>query len=107
SIAPVSMRLVGAGLGLYGLRSIRLVDREPERDALWSQMKRCADKSRAHVAVLEGPGGCGKSRLAQWLCERAHEVGAAITLKAVHAPNPGASEGLVPMIDRKSTRLNS
>src|SRR5690606_30475885 len=36
--ASLSMRLVGAGLGLYGLRAIPIVDREAERDALWSAL---------------------------------------------------------------------
>jgi serine/threonine protein kinase/tetratricopeptide (TPR) repeat protein len=98
--APVSMRLVGAGLGLYGLRAIRLVDREIERDALWAQLQKTEERKRAHVAILEGPSGCGKSRLAEWLCERAHEVGAATPLKAVHGKNVGTTDGLGPMLQR-------
>ena len=84
-----SPRLVGAGLGLFGLRAIPLVGRRIERDALWDALTRVEQTGLAHVVVVHGPAGCGKSRLARWVGERAHEVGAASVLSA--APQPGAS----------------
>ena len=96
-----SMRLMGAGLGLYGLREIPLVDREPERELLWAAMKRVAEQRRSTAVVLQGPVGCGKSRLAEWLGQRAAEVGAATVLKAVHAPVPEPADGLRGMLARR------
>lgn len=92
TLAP--MRLLGAGLGLYGLRAISLVDREPEREELWEALRAVSQSGRARAVLLRGPAGCGKSRLAEWLCERAHEVGAATILRTTHAPIAGPADGL-------------
>jgi tetratricopeptide (TPR) repeat protein len=91
-------RLVGAGLGLYGLRSIPLVDREPERDALWDSFRGAWAGETTRVVVLRGPVGCGKSRLAAWICESAHEHGSATVLTAVHHPMAGPTDGVGPML---------
>jgi hypothetical protein len=89
-----SMRLLTAGIGLWGLRTIPFVDRDPERDVLWDVLGRARISRRAEVVILEGTAGCGKTRLAEWICERAHEVGAATILRAVHAPERGPNEGI-------------
>jgi serine/threonine protein kinase/tetratricopeptide (TPR) repeat protein len=86
------------GLGLFGLRAPTLVDRLPERDALWRALRAVDRTGLAHAVVLAGPEGCGKSRLAEWVCQRAHETGAAHVLKASHAPIPGPTHGLGPML---------
>ncbi len=93
-----SRRLLGAGLGLYFVRTVPLVDRETERDALWSLLRRVDADGRARAVVLRGPSGTGKSRLASWLCERAHESGAAIVLQAMHEESPGPAHGLSRMV---------
>jgi len=95
-----SPALLGAGLNLYGLRSIPLVGREKERDRLWKALGEVDREGQARVVTLEGAQGVGKSRLAQWLCERAHEVGAATFEHAVHSPIRGSSDGLGPMVAR-------
>jgi tetratricopeptide (TPR) repeat protein len=95
-----SMQLVGAGLGLYGLRTLPLVDREEQRDALWGALGQVRTTGRALAVLLKGPAGCGKTRLAQWLCERAHEVGSANVLRAYHTAIPGPAMGLAPMVSR-------
>ncbi len=92
--------LVGAGLGLFGLRTVPLVGRVAERDLLWSALGQVAAAGQPRCVLIEGPSGCGKSRLALWLCERAEELGAARVLRAVHNPVPGPGDGLGPMLCR-------
>lgn len=86
------------GLGLFGLRPPPLVDRVDERDALWRALRDVDRTGRVHAVVLSGPEGSGKSRLAEWLCQRAHETGAAHFQKGSHAPIPGPTHGLGPML---------
>lgn len=81
------MALVGAGLGLYGLRTVPLVDRDTERDALWQGL-RDVQKGGVRVIVLSGAPGIGKSRLLRWICERASETGCAVPIPTRH----GASD---------------
>jgi serine/threonine protein kinase/tetratricopeptide (TPR) repeat protein len=92
--------LVDAGLALYGLRTVPMVDREPERDTLWRSLARVSRSGRGRLVLLEGAAGCGKSRLADWLCERAHEVGAAEVMTVVHGATPGAGDGMAPLLAR-------
>lgn len=94
------IHLMGVGLGLYGLRSIPLVDRERERDALWRALETVRSQRSARAVVLTGPAGTGKSRLVEWIGERAAEVGSATVLRAMHSPNAGPSDGLPRMIAR-------
>lgn len=97
---PPSMQLVGAGLGLYGLRSIPLVGRRAERDALWQALAEVHAGRRVRLVLLRGAAGNGKTRLAEWIAERAHEVGGATVLRASHGPSPGAGDGLPRMMAR-------
>ncbi len=92
--------LRGAGLGLLSLRVLDIVGREVERDLLWETLARVRRMGRARAVVLIGPTGTGKSRMAEWLCERAHELGAANMLKAEHSPEPAPGEGVVAMVSR-------
>jgi len=95
-----SVRMAGAGLNLLGMRSIPLVDREPERDALWTALRQVKATGSARLALLRGASGCGKSRIAEWLCERAHEVGGGSVMRAFHGPVTGPAHGLGPMVAR-------
>ncbi|MCB9539783.1 MAG: AAA family ATPase [Myxococcales bacterium] len=88
------------GLGLFGLRAVPLVDREAERDALWSALRGVASAGRARAVLLTGPAGLGKSRLAEWLGEHAHAAGAATPLRALHGPVAGPALGLGAMVER-------
>lgn len=97
--APVNM-LVGTGLGLFGLRSIPLVDREEERDLLWNALASVHAHGEARALIVRGPSGVGKSRLIEWIAVRAHELGAAEVLKAVHGPMGGPADGIERMLAR-------
>ncbi|HYN22990.1 MAG TPA: serine/threonine-protein kinase, partial [Thermoanaerobaculia bacterium] len=68
---PPSMKLVGAGLGLYGLRSIPLVGRRAERDVLWQTLAEVHSEQRVRFVLLRGAAGNGKTRLAEGIAERA------------------------------------
>lgn len=93
-----SRHLLGAGLGLYGLRQIPLVDRDVERDLGWETLRQVHDGKGARVLLVRGPAGIGKTRLAEWLVERAVEVGAAVGLRAGHGPGGGPLDGLAGLI---------
>ena len=87
-----------AGLQLFGLREVPIVGRQPERETLWDRLREVADGGGPALVTLAGHSGTGKTRLAQWLCRRARELGAATTLRAYHAPTAGPAEGLRGMI---------
>lgn len=90
----------GVGLGVYGVRSIPLVDREAERDLLWRALRQVRESRSFGAVLLEGAAGSGKSRLARWLAERAHETGSAIVLNATHGSRLSAASGLRGMLSR-------
>lgn len=92
--------LAGAGLGLFGIRSIPLVDRERVLTALWSSLREVYASGRPRAIVLRGPAGTGKSRIARWIAERADEVGAATALVALHSAQAGRNEGILAMLAR-------
>jgi len=84
---------IGTGLGLIDHRPIPLVDRENERNNLWKAFRGVVSKRSARMVLIHGSAGIGKSRLAKWLCEQAHEIGAATVLKVTHSRTeaPGTS----------------
>ena len=100
---PTRVDFIGAGLGLYGLRELPLVGRERERNAVWDALLDVREQQRAHVMVLRGPVGCGKSRLARWALRRAAELGAADTMQAEHSPVASRREGVAELV-AKHTR---
>jgi serine/threonine protein kinase/tetratricopeptide (TPR) repeat protein len=93
-----SMRLKGAGLGLWGVRRIPMIGRVAERDALWEALHEVRSHQAPRLCVVTGAAGTGKTRLVEWLCERAHEVGAASFLRADHSAGGGPTEGLGGML---------
>ena len=95
--SAAAQHIEGTGLGVYGLRQIPLVGRERERDQLWSAMSEAIATGRPQAVILKGPAGIGKTRLAEWLAERGHEVGAASRLRATHSQVSGSADGLSRM----------
>ena len=97
---PPSFQLVGAGLGLFGLRPIPLVGREDERDQLWHHLTDVHRTARPRLVFLTGPAGAGASRLSEWIGHRASELGAARTLVISHTQDDGPWESIVLMLER-------
>ena len=95
-----SRALRGVGLGLLGLRRLPFVGREPLRRRLWSTLRDVRRTGQPQALLLTGGPGVGKSRLADWLGERAHEAGAATVLSARHGRHGGPSIGLPRMLAR-------
>jgi tetratricopeptide (TPR) repeat protein/tRNA A-37 threonylcarbamoyl transferase component Bud32 len=95
-----SIRLLGAGLGLFGVRTVPMVGREEERDTLWRALRQVHSTRSAQAVVLRGAAGAGKSRLAEWLSRRAHEVGAAQPLMARFQETGASGQGLQRMLTR-------
>jgi tetratricopeptide (TPR) repeat protein len=93
-------RLRGTGLGLFGLRRIPVVDRREERQQLWDALRDAAGRDRPRAVVLHGETGLGKSRLAEWLVRRSHELGAAAVFHATHEGTGSRRDGLAPMLGR-------
>lgn len=93
-IEPIPMPLADAGLGLFGLREPPFVNREVECDRMWELLRRVVDDGIFELAVLRGRAGTGKSRVVERIVTRAHEVGAARVLRAVHTASGGLGDGL-------------
>ena len=94
------LQLLGAGIGLFGLRRVPPIGRIKERDQLWAALRASGGQGRTRAVVIRGGAGNGKSHLARWLCERAEEVGAAQASLAVHGAIPAPSHGIGPMLGR-------
>lgn len=95
-----SSRFAAIGLPLFHLRAHPVVARTAERDRLWRALNRVTLEGRARMVLVRGATGCGKTRLLQWLRERAAELGLAQVLHATHANTWGPSHGLPAMLGR-------
>ncbi|MCA9567428.1 MAG: protein kinase [Myxococcales bacterium] len=103
------IRLRGAGLGLWGMRSLSLVDREAERDSVWKAFLDVTATRNTRVVLVRGPKGCGKTALVKWLGERAVEVGAAHLVRVDHGADVQPHEGIRQMLRKyfKVARLDA
>jgi eukaryotic-like serine/threonine-protein kinase len=86
--------LDGAGLGLYGLRTVPFVGREAERTKLWRLLSEVRSTRSSRVALVHGAPGAGKSRVAEWIARRASEIGAATVIRILHSPVEGPNHGI-------------
>ncbi len=100
TLKPLPVRMVGAGLGLFGVRSIPLVGRDGELDRMWGRFKQVDEQGESRVTVVRGSQGCGKSRLVEWFAQRLKEFGAATVLRATHSAEGGQTDGLSGMLAR-------
>ncbi len=97
--------LAGDGLGVFGHRGPRLVGRVRERNLLWEVLRATEASGVPRVVVLRGMPGTGKSRLAAWLCETAHERAGVESLRGNFSATEEADGGLVAMF-RRQLRLD-
>lgn len=96
---PPKPDMADVGLGIFGLREIPFVDREHERDKIWNAFQKVVFQQKPRALIAEGPSGTGKSRLVEWMVQRAHEIGACISLRISHDESAGAGEGLRGMLE--------
>jgi serine/threonine protein kinase/tetratricopeptide (TPR) repeat protein len=82
------------GADLLGIREVRLVGREDERDLLWSTFIECVELRSPRGVILRGKAGTGKSRLAKWLIRRCEELGVARVLRGLHEPHDTEMQGI-------------
>jgi tetratricopeptide (TPR) repeat protein len=57
------------------MRPLTLVGRETEQGTLWAALRRVVHEQCLVEVTLSGREGCGRTRLASWLIERASELG--------------------------------
>jgi hypothetical protein len=75
--APTKGRPRGTGLGIFLLRPWPLTGRARQQEAAWDQLLRTRGKRAGAQLVFRGERGMGRTRMAQWLTQRAEETGAA------------------------------
>lgn len=92
--APLS----NVGLALFGLREVPFVGRAVEREQIWAALAEVHRSRRAATVCVSGASGVGKSKLLEWVCLRASELGAAQILHARHIAQGGPRHGLGPML---------
>jgi eukaryotic-like serine/threonine-protein kinase len=88
------MRGISPDILRVEIRRIPLVGFESERDELWAKLSEVCEQGLQRNAWILGEGGCGKSRLSQWLCERAAELGVAHSVRMDVRPNGVPGEAL-------------
>jgi serine/threonine protein kinase/tetratricopeptide (TPR) repeat protein len=107
TLKPLPIQMVGAGLGLFGVRSIPLVGRSGELDRMWRTFKQVDAADRGRVMVVRGTQGCGKTRLVEWFARRLKEFGAATVMRATHSVEGSETDGLSGMLARHFRTLRA
>ncbi len=78
-----------------GLRRTPMTGREAEREVMWAALVGAIRDGSARGLVLRGSSGMGKSSLARWLCERAHELGMADSTRLLHSAGTASLPDLI------------
>ncbi|MEM9691581.1 MAG: AAA family ATPase [Myxococcota bacterium] len=84
--------------GLLGVRPSPLVARNRERQALLDEAEVIAtseDRTLHRLILLSGPAGVGKSKIAEWLCQHAHEEGLLLPLRVRYRKIDAPLDGIV------------
>jgi len=100
SARRVAITLGGAGLGLHGLRSLPVLGRDRLLGTAWAALSDVWSRAEPRLLVLRGGVGRGTSRVAEYLAERAEEVGGAHALRVAHGPGGDTSRGLTGLLAR-------
>lgn len=95
---PLETPRMSVGLELFTLREFPTVGRVEERDRLWEALREVIDQQESRLVLIRGDAGVGKTRLSQWLRERAEEVGSAVGHFASHSRQNGDGGGLRGML---------
>lgn len=86
--------------GILSLRAPMLVAREAEKRELFDAVKLVAGGRQRHELIaMIGDAGVGKSRLAEWLCAEAHELGTMLPLRARYGRIPTPLDGITGAIN--------
>lgn len=101
--AVSTVRLVGTGMGLFGLRRLPLLGRERQQEELWSDFRRCAREEKPQVLLVQGAAGVGKDYLAEWFCDRVLELGVGKVFRAFHEDSPELVDGIARAVAREFT----
>ncbi|HKQ70100.1 MAG TPA: protein kinase, partial [Polyangiaceae bacterium] len=99
---PVEIATSSAtALGLLGLRPSPLVARNEERAELRAIVEESLNPHGRlqKLVLLYGEAGVGKSRLAEWLCEEAHERALMVPLRARYRKIPAPMDGIVGAVN--------
>ena len=97
--APERPILRGLGLGLFGVRAVPFVDRDAERDRLWSALRAVEETGKSRLVLVEGTEGSGKTRLVEWFGHRAAELGVAEVVTLRHSPLEAPGDGAAAAIE--------
>ncbi len=98
--APIADPLVGAGLGLFGLREAPFVNRHEACDTIWEALRRVVDADTTQAVFITAEAGTGKSRLAEHMATRADELGVARVVHAVHTSEGTRQPGIRGALER-------
>lgn len=83
--------------GLLSIRPSPLVGRRDVRERLRAVCDEVAQGGGAphRLVLLVGPAGCGKSRIAEWLCETMHEEGTMVPLRSRYRKIRSSLDGML------------